>query len=159
MRFLVRIDTDAVQDPRVVAHIARGFVRGVVLQNRVLLRQARLRGKPYPALYESGVVFKRDPPTPKGRPVIQEIIDLRTVIQRKGADCDNLCAWRVAELQEQGERADLKIYWRMRCLKCARLSTTTRCKHCGGRAKPFIYHAEVRRGDGSVEDPSRYLGM
>lgn len=159
MRFVVSIDTDAVEDPRVVAHIARGFLQGVILQNRLLLRQARRRGRPYPELYKSGVVFKREAPPKPGQPRIQQMVDLRTVLRRRGGDCKHLCAWRVAELQEAGEPANIKIYWRQRCKACGRLvNDSPRCK-CGGRAKPFIYHAEVRRGDGSVEDVSRYLGM
>lgn len=160
MRFVVNIDTDAVEDPRVVAHIARGFLRGVILQNRLLLRQARRRGKPYPKLYASGVTFKREPKPAPGRPRIQFMVDLRTVLRRRGGDCKHLCAWRVAELQEgEDPAADIKIYWRQRCRSCGRLvNNSPRCR-CGGKAKPFIYHAEVRRGDGSVEDVSRYLGM
>lgn len=160
MRFVVNIDTDAVEDPRVVAHIARGFLRGVILQNRMLLRQARRRGAPYPALYKTRVRFQSEPKPPKGRPRIQRMVDLRTVLARGWGDCKHLCAWRVAELQEgEDPAADIKIYWRQRCQRCQRLvNHSTRCG-CGGRVKPFIYHAEVRRGDGSVEDPSRYLGM
>lgn len=146
MRFVIRIDTDAVRDPRVVAHIARGFLRGVVAQNRVLLREARASGKPYPELYRSGVVFGREPKPKDGQPRIQQMVDLRTVLQRGWGDCKHLCAWRVAELNEgEDPAADLKIYWRTKTVR--------------GRVRPFIFHAEVRRGDGSVEDPSRYLGM
>lgn len=161
MLFVVQIDTDAVEDPRVVAHIARGFLRGVVAQNRILLRQARERGKPYPALYESGVVFKREPKPKRGRPRVQQLVDLRAVLRRRGGDCKHLCAWRVAELQEgEDPRADFKIYWRCGCVACGRMALRERtCKHCGGQVKPFIYHAEVRRSDGTAEDPSRYLGM
>lgn len=159
MLFVVQIDTDAVESPRVVAHIARGFVRGVVAQNRVLLRQAAARGKPYPKLYDSGVRFKREPKPRGGRPRVQQLLDLRGVLSRGGGDCKQLCAWRVAELQESEDpRADIKIYWRCRCQVCGKQVTHDRCG-CGGQVKPFIYHAEVRRGDGSVEDVSRYLGM
>lgn len=146
MRFVIEIDTDAVEDPRVVAHIARGFLRGVILQNRILIRQARRRGRPYPSLYESGVVFQREPKPKPGHKRLQAMVDLRTVLRRRGGDCKHLCAWRVAELQEgEDPAADIKIYWRTRVVR--------------GRERPYIYHAEVRRGDGSVEDPSRFLGM
>lgn len=149
MLFVVRIDTDAVEDPRVVAHIARGFLQGVIAQNRILLRQARLRGRPYPELYKSGVLFKSEPKPRKGRPRIQQMVDLRTVLARGWGDCKHLCAWRVAELQEgEDPAAAIKIYWRHK-------------RDAQGRRKPKpeIYHAEVRRSDGSVEDVSRYLGM
>lgn len=146
MRFAVQIDTDAIEDPRVVAHIARGFLRGVVAQNRVLLRQARTRGRPYPALYDSGVVFQREPKPPVGKQRIQEMVDLREVLRRGWGDCKHLSAWRLAELQEgEDPGAGIKIYWRLRRVR--------------GRERPYMYHAEVRRSDGSVEDVSRYLGM
>ena len=158
---MVQIDTDAVENPRVVAHIARGFLRGVVAQNRVLLRQARARGRPYPKLYESGVLFKREPKPKPGKRRVQQMVDLRTVLRRGGGDCKHLCAWRVAELQEgEDPAADIKIYWRIRCVACGQQALKLgRCAKCGRKTKPFIYHAEVRRGDGSAEDVSRYLGM
>ena len=146
MRFAIRIDTDAIENPRVVARIARGFLQGVILQNRVLLRQARSRGRPYPELYKAGVQFKREPKPKHGLPRIQEMVDLRTVIERGWGDCKHLTAWRVAELQEaEDPGATIKIYWRV--------------KRVNGRLRPSMYHAEVRRSDGSVEDVSRYLGM
>jgi hypothetical protein len=160
MLFVVKVDTDAVEDPRVVAHIARGFLRGIVAQNRVLLRSARLRGKPYPELYKSGVVFGKEAKPKPGRPRVQQMVDLRTVLRRGWGDCKHLSAWRVAELQEAGDlRADIKIYWRCYCTRCDRALRGMRCTRCGARPKPHIFHAEVRRGDGSVEDVSRYLGM
>lgn len=147
MRFLIKIDTEAVRDPRAVALIARGFLRGVIAQNQLLIRTARQAGRPYPKLYESGVRFQRERDPKPGRPRIQEMVDLRTVLARGGGDCKHLTAWRVAELRESGEdpKADIKIYWRMKRLK--------------GRLRLSMYHAEVRRSDGSVEDVSRYLGM
>lgn len=158
---MVQIDTDAVEDPRVVAHIARGFLRGVVAQNRVLLRQARQAGTPYPSVYDSGVTFGREPKPRRGRPRVQQMVDLRGVLRRGWGDCKHLCAWRVAELQEgEDPRADFKIYWRCRCTSCGRMALREQtCTHCGGHVKPFIYHAEVRRSDGTAEDPSRFLGM
>lgn len=116
--------------------------------NRVLLRQAHAEGRPLPALYDSGVKFAKEPRLREasGRRHVQGLVDLRVVLRRGWGDCKHLCAWRVAELNEgEDPGATIKIYWRVRRLK--------------GQLRPYVYHAEVRRSDGSVEDPSRYLGM
>ena len=54
-------------------------------------------------------------------------------------DCEDLAAWRAAELRKSGEdpRAHVAVY----------------------QSGPRRYHAIVGRGDGTTEDPSRKLGM
>ena len=126
------------RDPKVMAELARGFLRGVVANNRLYIRLRKLKGRPLPLLYKSGIMYRREPWA--GR--FEEFADIPTVLKRKWGDCDDLSAWRVAELQEQGESADFRIYWRPR-----------------KPGKPITMHVEVRRGDGSIEDPSRLLGL
>lgn len=93
-----------------------------------------------PGLYESGVRYLRD--ADKGTqesPDAELWLTIPDCIAYGGADCKVLAAWRVAELQEQGEAAvPLLIEPRP-----------------GGRT----WHVVVRRGDGSIEDPSKLLGM
>lgn len=142
MRIVVQIDPTVFDDPRVVAMIARGFLKGVVLQNRLLIRKGMV-----PSLYEgSGVKFRPEPWAGK----FEEFADALTVYKRGWGDCDDLCAWRCAELQEQGGMAWPKIYWR---------------KQPDGTR---LYHGEVRIFEkrhgrwiptNKVEDPSRFLGM
>lgn len=143
------------RDLRTVAMFAIPLLRIVVASNRLEMRRARKRGKPYPPLYESGVVYQREPWS--GR--VEEFADCRTVLRRGWGDCDDLCAYRLAELLEAGERparpcsrhvtaepgctacvsgADIRVYWR-------------------GPGKPM--HVEVRRASGAIEDPSRFLGL
>lgn len=138
----------ATRDGRLLSILAQGFLRGVVASNRVTLRTAKQLGKPIPPLYSSGVEYDREP----WAGLFEEFADITTVLNRGWGDCDDLAAWRVAELLEQGElAADVRLYWRrMPCqsedctiVKCARIA------HC-----PLMMHVQVRRGichaDGTI---------
>jgi len=59
------------------------------------------------------------------------------VMRHRFGDCEDLSAWRVAELRLGGVRA---IPWVVQS---------------GNR----LYHVQVRYPDGTIEDPSRRLGM
>ena len=85
----------------------------------------------YPPLYRSGVVYKREP-----RDVWRHAGDVRAA---GWGDCEDLSAWRAAELRISGQdpRAHVGVY----------------------QSGPRRFHAIVVRGDGSTEDPSRRLGM
>lgn len=134
------------RNPIVLAELAKGFLRGVVASNVMTMREARRRGRPIPALYDATkrelVRFK---PEPAGQR-FEEFADVLTVLRRGYGDCDDLVAWRVAELIEgngvRRENATIRIYWRRR-----------------EPGQPLKMHAQVRRADGRIEDPSRFLGM
>lgn len=128
----------ATRNKRVIAVLAQTFLRAVVMSNMVTIREAKLQGKHIPSLYKSGVVYRREP-LRRGKQY-EEFADILTTLRRGWGDCDDLCAWRVAELRVTGEdpKADIRIYWRPRS---------------------NVMHVEVRRGDGSIEDPSRFLGL
>lgn len=138
MQIITNVHTEH-QPPEATAAVARGFLYGVVLANCL-----QIRSKQVPLLYESGVEFRPEPWQGK----FEEFADAITVHRRRWGDCDDLCAWRVAELRTIGDRrlglrpckATIKIYWR---------------DYAHGRG----FHVEVRLPDGSVEDPSRFLGM
>jgi len=145
-RLVTRVGTLS-EDPRVLAALARGFLQGVVASNRVTMREAKRRGKPIPPLYQSGVEYRPE------RGPFEEFADVLTVLRRGWGDCDDLVAWRIAELEEQGIRAGARIYWRT-------------------KRPPFRMHAEVRHAPhcrcslchgrypkGRVEDPSRFIGL
>ncbi len=89
-----------------------------------------------PDPYVSGVVFKRERPPGQGvewwkRPA-------RT-LSCGGGDCDDLAPWRAASLRVSGEDPDaLPVLVPIR---------------------PGLVHVAVQRGDGTLEDPSRVLGM
>ncbi|MCW5950631.1 MAG: hypothetical protein KIT41_14260 [Pyrinomonadaceae bacterium] len=86
-----------------------------------------------PKLYESGVIYRHEDTS--------TIRDLAGTMKRGWGSCGHLCVWRVAELRRDGEQAAFRIF-------VAHDSAGLR-----------IYHVQVRRGDGSIEDPSRILGM
>lgn len=83
-----------------------------------------------PALYQSGIRYESDP---------GEEWQLPAQTAMKGAgDCEDLALYRAHELRTQlGEDARVAVY----------------------RSAPSTLHAIVRRGDGTLEDPSRALGM
>lgn len=169
------------RDGKTLALLTQGFLRGVVASNRVAIRDAKRKGKPLPRLYASGVDYEPEP-WPKG---VEEFADIRTVLKRGWGDCDDLCAARVAELQEDGEEAaDCRVYWRRRC-KCGDYDNGNNvCAGCGRdvTGRPLKMHCQVRRGicfacktrlqpgsvvcpgcrrkdSGQIEDPSRFLGL
>jgi len=110
----------------------RAYLEGVIAVNRLIIRN-----QPMPWLYESGVRFKSEP---SNQPYDYIPTFLR-MIELGYGDCAPLCAARVAELRERcNEEAGIKIYWRP-------------------EMRPLPFHAQVRRGDGSIEDVSRILGM
>jgi|GEM_PF-5381896 hypothetical protein len=91
------------------------------------------------------------------------------VIETGGGDCAHLSAWRLAELWQDDlrrhgqRRATCKVYWRSKCPLCGAIvkDGAFGCPACGrGFPRPSrVFHAEVRRSDGEVEDPSRMMGM
>lgn len=102
-------------------------VEGLAALNFRAMHTAVLGGGGFPPLYESGIVYRREPP---GSEEWQSAIDL----MRTGeGDCEDLSAYRVGELRTLGEPATVAII----------------------RNPSGSYHAVVRREDGSIEDPSR----
>lgn len=63
----------------------------------------------------------------------------RTVMRRGWGDCDDLAPWHAASLRATGEDPDAR----------ARVVPSG----------PGRWHAIVERGDGSIDDPSRWAGM
>lgn len=90
-----------------------------------------LARRPQRPLYAAGVRYMRSDPTERWQ------LPSETAA-RGGGDCEDLAAWRVAELRRAGERG-------------ARVVVR--------RTGPRVLHAVVLRADGTIEDPSRRLGM
>lgn len=130
------------RDKRLVALVAREFLRAVAKANEVYLKY----NPRTPMLYESGVVYKREPWAGE----YEDFATIPQMLERKWGDCDDLAAWRVAEIRQVQKRpADFICYWR---------------KHTN------VWHLQVRSwkdaedrrrnpDGGDVEDPSRLLGM
>lgn len=102
----------------------------------VVLNQHVLRAQPQlPWLYRSGVHYVRTPQTRALERWCTIPDVLRWPVVR---DCKNLAAWRVAELRER-----------------ARVRAVTRVHE----VRPGIFHVDVEWPDGTLEDPSKVLGM
>lgn len=98
-----------------------------------------------PKLYESGVVYI---PEPEGQEIFA---DIPSVLAAGGGDCDDLVAWRVAELKFHNID------------KRARVRLIAYPRRCPSPGEPCtLYHVQVLRSgflSNYPEDPSARLGM
>ena len=110
------------------------------LEALVMVNQLYLRLHDVARIYELGaagkVRYKEEP-----LDGIEEFAAIPVILQRGWGDCDDLAPWRCAELRSLGEPAKIRIQWKR--------------QPSGSK----LYHIVVRRGDHSIEDPSRILGM
>jgi hypothetical protein len=106
-------------------------LEGLTRVNERLMTDPQLGGPSIPPLYDSGVRYKNEP-----KDVWKHAAD---VLHDGVGDCEDLAAWRAAELRVSGDDPEACV-------------TTY-------QSGPNRYHAVVRRGDGTLEDPSRALGM
>jgi hypothetical protein len=95
------------------------------------LAHADERGVELPPLYDSGIVYRREP---KGREWWESAADLLGIAADLEGDCEDLAAYRVAELRYYEDEDAI-----------VRVVRTTR----------GTFHAVVEREDGDIEDPSR----
>lgn len=86
-------------------------------------------------LYSSGVRYRPESTT-------EAWLDIPHVLELKFGDCEDLAAWRCAELRVRGVNARPNLKWYNRPDQGITL-----------------YHVQVRFPDGSIEDPSAKLGM
>jgi len=102
-------------------------LEGLVATNVVLLR----RNRNAPALYESGVRYRKE------RPGREKWLTIPQTLRAGFGDCEDLAAWRAAELQMLGIPARAVVI----------------------RTGAKMFHAVVRLPGGRIEDPSVKLGM
>lgn len=131
MLIVTQIDPVVLADPLATCALIRMHLLTLAATNLAILSRVDL-----PRVYDAPVVWMQEPNAGQ----YEELADCLTVARRGWGDCDDLVPWRIAELWHTGEdpRATPKVYQ---------------------RALDNLIHTEVRRGDGSVEDPARYLGM
>lgn len=121
----------------------RAWLRALVALNVELLKLARARRAPLPALYRSGVVYRPEPrasSTAIAANTSEDFAPCVVALARGWGDCDDLAAWRCAELNASGIAADVDVIE-------TRASTPTARR----------WHIVVTLPDGSIEDPSRVL--
>lgn len=135
--------------PRLVLSGARGRLVPAALSihlaaltdwNEHLMRDALARGRRFPPLLGGRFRYQREDYT---GPHPEDWRDAVEVVRRRGGDCEDLAAYRAAELRLTG-RADAVPMYRV-------------ASRIGGGGR--LFHIVVDRGDGALEDPSRMLGM
>jgi hypothetical protein len=123
--------TAAIRIPLVTGASLRAALAGLTALNEWALSTWDV-----PPIYSAGVRYQREP---AGR----EDWDIAPIVYARGwGDCEDLAAWRAAELRlglggVPPERAIADTY----------------------QSGPRTWHCIVRRADGSIEDPSLMLGM
>lgn len=139
MKVVTYLFDKALKDPKVGAILAKKLLEALIVANRYYLHTHPST----PLLYESDVRYAREPNAFR----YEEFADIPTVLGRGWGDCDDLVAWRCAEIAQREKRpAAPLIYWR---------------QHDSDSGKKVtVWHVQVRRLDTKeVEDPSRLLGM
>lgn len=160
MRIVLEIDADTVGGPRAVATIARGYLRGLMLQNRILIRRGVVPSI-YDAFLQGQIAFR---PEPEGQG-FEEFADAITCMRRGWCDCDDAVPWRGGELLEQGILCAPKVYWRLRDENGETIRDPDRWRE----AATIAYHAELRKQcrchrslrckNAPVEDVAALVGM
>jgi hypothetical protein len=99
------------------------------------LNREILRRHPLPPLYETGIRYHREARLPDGSSR-EQWLTAPVIYMRKAGDCEDLGCFRAAELQLQGIDA-----------------------HAICKRSSVGFHIVVQYADGTIEDPSRKLGM
>ena len=129
MAMHVRVNVPPI--PEAIEALAEGLVR----LNMVLMGYADERGVETPPLYASGIRYRRETP---GQEWWESAADLLGVMADRTGDCEDLAAYRAAELRYfDGELARVRVYLNRR----------------------NKFHAVVERESGEIEDPSRIAIM
>lgn len=121
----------------------------IALECLTRINQWQFRRGVVPPLFQSGVVYKEEPP---GR---EDWDDAVTVSQRGWGDCEDLAAYLAAELRENGVHAECVIKYKF--------IPSSQLRSSGFRARTknglYLVHVMVRLPDGRIIDPSKLLGM
>lgn len=109
------------------------LAEGLVLLNCWYFRTAAERGVDVPNIYQSGVVYRREP---RGREWWESAADALGVATERSGDCEDLAAYRAAYARVfEGDHAVVRVV----------------------RTPRGSFHAIVEHEDGVLEDPSREL--
>lgn len=120
----------------------RFIVMDCLLEGLITANVAYLLARPStPFLYCSGVRYLAEP---DGRDEWQDIPD---TLRRRSGDCEDLACWRIAEL---------RVRWGQ---KQTQPNITVDLLPDSKGNDVLTYHIRVLRMDGTIEDPSRRLGM
>jgi len=120
----MKITIDMPPNAATFAALLEGFVR---VNQWLLAYHSHI-----PPIYKSGVRYQREQGTEIWKPAPRVFAD-------RVGDCEDLAAWRAAELRQAGEEG----------------ARAVAIHHPNSR----LWHAVVEREDGTIEDPSKALGM
>lgn len=118
---------------KILALCIRQALEATILANRLYLRLHRVT-----PLYESGIRYEEEP----ANQGYEDFATVPVILKRGWGDCDDVVAWRIAELRNSGESAKVRLKWQY-----------------DPALKARMFHVLVRRANGQVEDPSLRLGM
>lgn len=116
-----------------VPEALEALAEGLVLLNVWYLERAAEQGIELPEMYDSGIVYRREP---KGREWWETAADVVDVASDRSGDCEDLAAMRAAECRVY-EDDFARVIIR--------------------RTRRGTFHALVEHEDGTIEDPSRIL--
>jgi hypothetical protein len=120
--------------PEDIAAVVRLMIEALATANL-----SQFRSNPFPALDTGAIRYDVEES--------RELFDDATLVTaRRSGDCDDLAAYRLAELWHDGEAGARALVRYVPSLD-PRLPA------------PWLFHALIRRADGTIEDPSRDLGM
>lgn len=136
MKLDVRLTSALLADDELFSRIARCLAEAAIISNRALIRSRKAAGKPLPAVYQAGIVWKKPPDS-------EDMVDIPTILRRGWGHCLHVSCWRAAELREQGINATIHI---------------TR-QRLGADKKGRLFHVLLRLPGGKTECPSKILGM
>ena len=120
--------------------------------NQVALQEGKENGTPLPRLYDSGVVYREEPP---GK---EDWCDYRTVLSQGWGDCEDLASALIAERREY-DGVDARPKIRVKFISRDQLLRIGYPKKFIPRDGIFLVHVLCELPDWTIEDPSAELGM
>lgn len=117
--------------------------------NEYHCKRALRSGYAYPPLYYSGVVYQEEKPGEEDWP------DIPKILAKGFGDCEDLVAYRVGEQRAWGVACEPVLKWRWYS-QDEMMALGQTWAPAGG---VWMVHCLVRYPDGTVEDPSKLLGM
>lgn len=165
--------TDAFSDPRTRAYSERAL--GCLLWALILANESYLLTHPkFPLLYNTHVRWEAEKPTPglsrcEGGTGQEKFFGVAQALKAGRVDCEDLAAWRVSEtrlgrgIQKRGlpprpghpPATIVPVPYPMRPIVGTRPAFYSRMT----APRVRTYHIVVAWPDGTLEDPSRQLGM
>jgi hypothetical protein len=134
-RFSLR-SFDALSGDAKVA-VLTALLEALILADSLMLRT----DSSLPFLYDAGVRYEAEELGD------DDWRDVLAILDHAGGDCEDLASWRVADLRVRLSEPSARPH-----------VTSSQVVH--PTEGPYtLYHIQVLRADGSVEDPSKLLGM